>query len=122
MACVMEEQNDRFGPIWPASIAPFDVQINALDMRRGEAEVEKVAEGLYRELLGLGLEVVYDDRNEKAGFQFSDADLLGVPLRVIISPKTLGDGQVEVRTRAEKESTRLPVEGLAKAIFARVRG
>ena len=122
MACVMEEQNDRFGPIWPENIAPFQIQINALDMRRGEGEVGKVAEDLYRELLDLGLEVIFDDRNEKAGFQFSDADLLGVPLRVIISPKTLKDGEVEVRTRAVKDSDRLPLEGLAGRIAERVHG
>jgi len=122
MACVLEEQNDRFGPIWPESIAPFQVQINALDMRRGDGEVGEVAESLYQELLELGIDVVFDDRNEKAGFQFNDADLLGVPLRVVISPKTLKDGEVEMRTRAVKDSTRHGLEGLAELIASRIKG
>lgn len=120
MACVMEEQSDKFGPIWPKNIAPFQVQINALDMKRGDGEVGRVAEGLYQELLDLGVEVVFDDRNEKAGFQFNDADLLGVPFRVVVSPKTLKEGEVEVRTRAVKDSSRLPLEGLAAEIVSRI--
>lgn len=120
LACLIEEHHDKFGPVWPQSVAPFELQINALDPDRGEGEVRRVADALYAELQKLGVDVVYDDRGEKAGFQFGDADLLGVPHRVVISPKTLKDNEVEYRTRAVKDSTRLSVEGLAQAINEKV--
>jgi prolyl-tRNA synthetase len=116
MACLMEEHHDKFGPIWPQAVAPFELHINALDLDRGEGEVRKVAEQLYRDLQQSGIDVVFDDRGEKAGFQFGDADLIGAPHRVIISPKTLKDGEVEYRTRAIKDSQRLSLEGLAQRV------
>jgi prolyl-tRNA synthetase len=91
-----------------------------LDLDRGEGEVRKVSEQLYKDCLAKGIDVVFDDRGEKAGFQFSDADLLGVPHRVVISPKTLKDGEVEYRTRAVKDSVRLTVDGLVAQICAKV--
>jgi prolyl-tRNA synthetase len=116
MACLIEEHHDKFGPIWPQSVAPFELQINALDPDRGEGEVRKLADQLYADLKAKGIDVVYDDRGEKAGFQFGDADLLGVPHRVVISPKTLQDGEVEYRTRAVKDSVRLNIERLSDEI------
>jgi prolyl-tRNA synthetase len=120
MACLMEEHHDDYGPIWPQSVAPFELQINALDLDRGEGEVRKVSEQLYSECLAKGIDVVFDDRGEKAGFQFSDADLLGVPHRVVISPKTLKDGEVEYRTRAVKDSVRLNVDNLLDTLYLKV--
>jgi prolyl-tRNA synthetase len=121
LACLIEEHHDKFGPIWPQSVAPFELQINALDPDRGDGQVRKVADELYAELVGKGIDVIYDDRGEKAGFQFGDADLLGIPHRVVISPKTLKDQQVEYRTRAVKDSERIDLEGLAEVIVGKVR-
>ena len=96
-ACVCEARHDDYGPVWPMPIAPWQVHICAL--RCGEGDVKKTAGALYDELLRAGAEVLYDDRAVSAGVMFSDADLLGVPLRVIISPKTVDRGVVEIKKR-----------------------
>ena len=121
MACLMEEHHDDYGPIWPQAVAPFELQINALDLDRGEGEIRAFTEKIYAECCAKGIEVVFDDRGEKAGFQFSDADLLGVPHRVVISPKTLKDGEVEYRTRAIKDSVRLKTEGLVEILLSKIQ-
>jgi prolyl-tRNA synthetase len=97
MASVIEQSHDKYGPIWPAAIAPFQVHLCALNPKKDG--VMEAAEKLYRELQDLKIDVLYDDRGEKAGFMFNDADLIGVPLRLIISPKTLAENQVEFKTR-----------------------
>jgi prolyl-tRNA synthetase len=119
MASVIEDNHDDYGPIWPMSIAPYQVHIVALQPNGSESG-EK-AEALYKDLQAKGVEVLYDDRGEKAGFMFSDADLLGVPFRVIVSPKTLANGMVEFRTRASRDSEMIPVEQAAEILAQRVR-
>lgn len=101
MAAVVEQSHDDYGPIWPMSIAPFQVHICALNPNK--EGVEETAEGLYQELQDRGLEVLYDDRGEKAGFAFNDADLIGAPLRLIVSPKTVAAGQVEFKRRDSRD-------------------
>ena len=96
-ASVCEEKNDEYGPIWPISIAPWQVHICAI--KSTDPQVREVADGLYQQLQDAGVEVMYDDRKVSAGNMFSDADLLGVPVRVIVSPKTIKRGAVEVSTR-----------------------
>lgn len=120
MACIMEEHHDKFGPIWPASVAPYQLQINALDLDRGEGQVRSVAEQLYIDLKAKGVDVLFDDRGEKAGFQFGDADLIGAPHRIVISPKTLKDNEVEYRTRACKDAIRLGTAALVDQIMERL--
>jgi prolyl-tRNA synthetase len=119
MASVIEDNHDDYGPIWPMSIAPYQVHIVALQPNGSESG-EK-AEALYKDLQSKGVEVLFDDRGEKAGFMFSDADLLGVPFRVIVSPKTLANGMVEFRTRASRDSEMIPVEQAADVLAQRVR-
>ena len=97
MASVCEEKHDQYGPIWPITIAPWEVEICAL--RADNAEVKAEAARLYDELTKAGAEVLLDDRTVSAGFMFSDADLFGCPVRIIVSPKTLGRGVVELATR-----------------------
>ena len=97
MASVCEEHHDQYGPIWPITIAPWQIEICAL--RSDQPQVRETAEGLYASLTEQGFEVLYDDRPVSAGFMFSDADLLGCPLRLIVSPKTLGRGVVEMVSR-----------------------
>ncbi len=96
-ASVCEEKNDEYGPIWPISISPWQVHICAI--KSTDPQVREVADGLYQQLQDAGVEVMYDDRKVSAGNMFSDADLLGVPVRVIVSPKTIKRGAVEVSTR-----------------------
>jgi prolyl-tRNA synthetase len=97
MASVCEEKHDQYGPIWPITIAPWEVEICAL--RCDNAQVKAEAASLYDALTRRGAEVLLDDRAVSAGFMFSDADLFGCPVRVIISPKTLGRGVIELVTR-----------------------
>ena len=99
MCSVMEVRHDRFGPIWPISIAPWQVHLNALKVNM-EA-VRDAAERLYTELARAGIEVLYDDRNERAGVQFADADLLGVPFRLVVSERNLSQGGVELVRRGD---------------------
>ena len=119
MASVVEYSHDDYGPIWPMSIAPWQVQICALNPNK--PGVTEAAESIASELEKMGVEVLYDDRGEKAGFMFSDADLLGIPLRIVISPKTLEAGQVEFKRRNSRESELISVTDAAQLTAARVR-
>lgn len=96
-ASVCEVRHDDYGPIWPMSIAPWQVHICAI--KATDPQVSEVADKLYEELQATGVEVMYDDRKVSAGNMFSDADLMGVPVRVIVSPKTIKRGMVEVSKR-----------------------
>ncbi len=97
IASVCQVKRDNYGPIWPVTIAPWQVHICAL--RIDDEAVKSAADKLYKDLTDAGFEVIYDDRQVSAGCMFSDADLLGVPVRVIISPKTLQRGMFELVTR-----------------------
>ncbi|MDO4544367.1 MAG: proline--tRNA ligase [Clostridia bacterium] len=114
MASVCEAKHDDYGPIWPMNIAPWQVHICAL--RADNEQVKACAEALYKELADIGVEVILDDRTVSAGFMFSDADLLGVPVRVIISPKTLARNAFELTTRDKSVKRDLPTQGAAKEI------
>ena len=118
MASVLEQSNDQYGPIWPMSIAPYQVQLCALQPNKENCG-EK-SDALYKQLTEIGVEVLYDDRGEKAGSMFSDADLIGIPLRVIVSPKTLADGEVEFKFRGAAESTRYKYEEICDVIKAAI--
>jgi prolyl-tRNA synthetase len=119
MASVIEQSNDRWGPIWPITIAPYELQICALNPKRDG--VGEAAEAIYTELVDAGIEVLFDDRGEKAGFMFNDADLIGIPFRIIISPKTLAEGVVEFKRRGEKEATLIAITELATAVNEAIR-
>lgn len=116
MASVCEVKHDNWGPIWPITIAPWQVQICAL--RSDNAEVKEAADKLYNELLSRGVEVLYDDRPVSPGFMFSDADLFGVPVRVIISPKTLNRGVFELSTRDKSVKEDVAAENIHERIDA----
>lgn len=96
-ASVCEVCHDDYGPIWPISIAPW--QVHLCCMRVDKMECKDVADKLYKKLMNIGIEVIYDDRNVSAGAMFADADLLGVPVRVTVGPKNVTLGCVEISTR-----------------------
>ena len=96
-AAVCEAHHDDYGPVWPISIAPWQVHICAV--RADDEEVKNTADALYQTLESSGVEVMYDDRKVSAGVMFSDADLLGLPIRVVVSPRNLKDGCIELSTR-----------------------
>lgn len=107
VAAAIEQHHDEHGIIWPRAIAPFDILLQPLDVKQGA--VMEVAERLERELAARGREVLLDDRDAKPGFKFKDGDLVGIPLRVTISPRTLGEGKVEIKRRVDKAATLVPV-------------
>lgn len=117
-ASVCEAHHDDYGPIWPKAIAPWQVHLCA--MRADNAEVKAFADELYQKLLAAGVEVIYDDRQVSAGVMFSDADLLGVPLRVIVSPRALKQGSCEVVSRDKTLKLDQPLDGLYEKILALV--
>ncbi|MEQ8820959.1 MAG: proline--tRNA ligase [Sumerlaeia bacterium] len=120
MASVLEESHDDHGPIWPITVAPYQVQVCALQAQKDEA-VRNTAEAIYQGLRDAGIEVLIDTRKVGAGFMFADADLIGAPVRAIVSPRNLKEGRVEMKFRLAGESrAELPadiaVEGAAKQI------
>jgi prolyl-tRNA synthetase len=115
MAVAVEQNYDEKGIIWPSAIAPYHVALVGLDLDREEQR--QVAEQLYDDLCGTGVEVLYDDRAESAGVKFNDADLLGLPLRVVVSKRSLKNGGVELTRRAGKESRIAPIEEAVEAII-----
>ena len=107
-ASVCEAKHDEYGPIWPISIAPW--QVHLCCMRVDDAECKAAADKIYEELEKRGIEVIYDDRDVRAGAMFADADLLGVPVRVVVGPKNLKDGKVELKTRDKSISELVDVD------------
>ena len=107
LAAVIEANHDERGIVWPASVAPYAVHLVALSPDR--AGVREAAERLYAELLERGVEVLYDDREESPGVKFADADLLGMPLRVTVSPRTLEKDAAELKRRSEPETALVPL-------------
>lgn len=107
-ASVCESSHDDFGPIWPMAIAPWQVHLCAV--RPDDERVKAAADKLYEDLQNAGVEVIYDDRNVRAGVMFSDADLLGVPLRVVVSPRNLDEGVFELSSRDKTLSEKLNPE------------
>jgi prolyl-tRNA synthetase len=99
-ASVCEAYHDDYGPIWPISIAPWQVHLCCL--RADDAECKEYADSMYEQLLNDNVEVIYDDRDVRPGAMFSDADLLGVPIRVIVSPRNLKESCIEIITRDKK--------------------
>jgi prolyl-tRNA synthetase len=110
LACIAEAHHDERGLIWPASVAPFDVHL--VRLRGGE----EVADRAYAALTAGGVEVLYDDRDEAPGVQFADADLIGLPLRLTASTRSLSAGGLELRLRANGETRILAEERLADTI------
>ncbi len=114
MATVVEQSSDEKGIIWPFSIAPYHISLVGLDLDKGENR--EVAEKLYADLTAAGVEVLYDDRSETAGVKFNDADLLGMPLRAVVSKRSLKNGGIELKLRSQKESRIVPLADAVQVI------
>ncbi len=114
-AAICEAHHDDYGPIWPMSVAPWQVHLCAV--RADNAEIKAYADELYDQLQHKGVEVIYDDRQVSAGVMFSDADLLGVPLRVIVSPRNLKQNIVEVVSRDKSFSASVSMESAAEDLL-----
>ncbi len=119
MAAAIEQNHDENGIIWPMPIAPFQVIVTLLNPN--DEPVAAAAEALYGELLHAGIEVLFDDRDERPGSKFKDADLLGIPLRVTVGARGLKDGVLELQERRGGERTLVPVAEVATVVAERVR-
>jgi len=120
LAAAIEAHHDADGIIWPISIAPFEVLILALDPR--DNEVMSTATQLHDRLTAAGIDVLFDDRDERAGFKFKDADLIGIPLRIVVGRKSLDGGGVEFsERRAPAAKQLLPVADAVEHVVGRVR-
>lgn len=114
-ASICEAHHDDYGPVWPLAVAPWQVHICAV--RADNADVKAYAENLYKELQSKGVEVIFDDREVSAGVMFSDADLLGVPFRVIVSPRNMKQNIVEIVSRDKSFSQNAPMDSAADEIL-----
>ncbi|MET0530720.1 MAG: proline--tRNA ligase [Microvirga sp.] len=116
IAAIIEASHVENGIIWPEGVAPFDVAI--LNLKVGDSGTDAASEQLYRELTASGRDVLYDDRDERPGGKFATADLIGVPWQILIGPKGLAEGKVELKNRATGERELLPLEGVAARLGA----
>ena len=113
MASVIEQNNDENGIIWPMSVAPYHVSVIPVNIKdQGQMEI---ADKLYKELLDLGIEVLLDDRNERAGVKFKDSEIIGIPIRVTVGKKIV-DGQVEFKLRNNGENEVIDIDDVISRV------
>jgi prolyl-tRNA synthetase len=115
-AAAVEQNYDKDGIIWPKSIAPFDIEIIPININ--DDKTLEVMEILYEGLTKNGMDVLIDDRDERPGIKFKDADLIGIPVHVIIGEKTLKDNQVEIKDRRTKEIRKVSIENAVSEAIA----
>jgi prolyl-tRNA synthetase len=117
VAAIIEASHDDAGIVWPDSVAPFGVGL--INLKSGDAAVDAAADDIYRKLTDAGVDVLYDDRDERPGGKFANMDLIGLPWQLIVGPRGLANGVVEIKRRATGERTELPIaEALAKLAAA----
>ena len=119
VAACIEQNHDENGIIFPLPIAPFQCIISALDPKKDD--VREAAESLYHQLLDSGIEVLLDDRDERPGIKFKDADLIGIPLRLVVGSKNLAEGKVELKDRKTGDVRLMPLTGAVAAVVDTVR-
>ena len=118
IAGICETRFDENGIVWPLAIAPYQLQIIPLNVL--DQEVMTLAEKCYQELQDAGVEVLFDDRDQRPGFKFKDADLIGIPLRLVIGGKGLKNGEVEIKWRWDAEADKVPVDQAVPAVLERL--
>jgi prolyl-tRNA synthetase len=115
VAAVIEQNHDEKGITWPEPLAPFQLHIIALNAQKSEA-VREAADNLYQQANDKGLEVLLDDRAERPGVKFAEADLIGIPHRIVVGDRGLKSGVVEYRKRRDEEAAEVPLEQVLDAI------
>ena len=119
LAAAVEQNNDEHGIIFPMPVAPYQVHMVGLNL--SNEEVVEAGDRLYRELEAAGIEVLYDDREDAAaGVKFNDADLMGLPVRLVVSPRNLKNGAVEIKGRTDTEAGSAPIDGVVEEIRKRL--
>jgi prolyl-tRNA synthetase len=114
MAVMAEVHHDDAGLVWPVQVAPFEVTVITLSAK--DHAVVTAAESIYAELRAAGMEVVIDDRDERPGVKFKDAELTGIPVRVSVGSRDLADGVVEVVSRATGQKNRVPTDRVVRHV------
>src|SRR5436190_1033325 len=118
VASAIEQSHDKDGIIWPVPLAPYEVAV--LDLQQDDPNVVATATRIYDELTAAGIEVLYDDRNERAGVKFKDADLIGLPFRIAVGKKGMAEGVVEVKRRNSTEVRKMKIDEVVRAVVAEV--
>ena len=115
MASIIESKHDDYGPLWPVSVAPFKVHIVTIDLNEEKKQSYSLPE--YKELLKNGIEVIYDDRKERPGAKFADADLIGAPYRLIFSKRNFSEGKVEFKRRGSQEKEMIDQKDIVNKVM-----
>jgi glycyl-tRNA synthetase (class II) len=119
VAAAIEQNNDERGICWPEPIAPFQLALLPMNAKKSH-RVREAAEKLYAELLGAGVEVLYDDRDVRPGVMFTDMELIGIPHRVVIGERGIDSGALEYRYRKDSENSEIPLDGALEAILEKL--
>ncbi|MDD5272762.1 MAG: proline--tRNA ligase [Methylovulum sp.] len=119
VAAAIEQNHDGRGIIWPKNLAPFQVALLPMNMHKSE-RLKALAEQLYQDLQAAGIDVLFDDRKVRAGFLFSDMELIGVPHCIIVGDKSLDNGTVEYKSRTSRDNEELPISGLMAFLKAKL--
>jgi prolyl-tRNA synthetase len=117
-AAAIEQNHDKDGIAWPVAIAPYEVALVSLQV--SDAQVTQVAERLYAELGQAGIEVLYDERDERPGVKFKDADLIGLPYRIAVGKKGVAEGVVELKARRSPEVVKVKIEDVVRVVSDKV--
>jgi prolyl-tRNA synthetase len=120
LQAIVEQSHDANGIVWPIAVAPYPVSLVVPNVQH--AESVRAAEDLLRNLEARGIETLYDDRDERPGVKFKDADLLGIPVRAVVSERSLADGKVEIKLRKDADKKMIPVNEAVTFIEAIIRG
>ncbi|MDS1134959.1 proline--tRNA ligase [Nitratireductor indicus] len=120
LAAIIEASHDENGIIWPQSVAPFDIGL--INMKAGDGECDRVCEELYEKLQAAGKDVLYDDTDQRAGGKFATADLIGLPWQLIVGPRGVANGEVEIKNRATGERETMPLEAALNRLAANPAG
>jgi prolyl-tRNA synthetase len=115
VGAAIEQHHDDKGILWPLSIAPFQVSLLPMQMKKSE-KVREAASRLYQELLDTGIEVLFDDRDQRPGVMFADHELMGIPMRVVVGERSLDKGEVEFRARNQDDNQMIPLEEIINHI------
>jgi prolyl-tRNA synthetase len=113
-AAMAEVHHDEHGIVWPVSVAPYDVYLMTLGKQ--SETVDAAANRLYADLTDAGIDVLYDDRDERAGVKVNDADLFGMPLRIVVGERGLKNGTVELKQRHREEIEAIPIKNLVSRV------
>ncbi len=120
LAAIIEASHDENGIIWPQSVAPFDIGL--INMKAGDGECDRVCEELYEKLQAAGKDVLYDDTDQRAGGKFATADLIGLPWQLIVGPRGVANGEVEIKNRATGERETMTLEAALNRLAANPAG